>query len=91
MNLGIAYDWDDPAASNPSNYALTTAGALLRYTTTGGTYDSSFTFSGSSSPVLETNVQGSGRAISLILTSSGTQAPYSVSGFSVTYQDAGYR
>ena len=91
MNLGIAFDWDDPAASNPSNYALTTAGALLRYTTTGGTYDSSFTFTGSSSPVLETNVQGSGRAISLILTSSGTQAPYSVSGFSVTYQDAGYR
>jgi len=27
----------------------------------------------------------------LVITSTGTQAPYSVSGFSITYQDAGYR
>ena len=91
INLGIAFDWDDPAIPNPSTYTLTTAGALLRYTTTGGTYDSTFTFGGSSSPVLETNLQGSGRAISLIITSTGTQAPYSISGFSITYEEAGYR
>ena len=91
MNLGVRYDWDDPNAAMPLNYALTTAGALLRYTTTGGEYNSTFTFGGSASPVLETNLQGSARSISLVLTSSGTQAPYGVSGFSVTYQDAGYR
>ena len=91
INLGIAYDWDDPNTPNPSTYSLTTAGALARYTTTGATYDASFTFDGSSSPVLETNVQGSGRAISLVVTSTGTQAPYGISGFSITYQDAGYR
>ena len=91
INLGIAFDWDDPAIPNPGTYNLTTAGALLRYTTTGGTYDSTFTFGGSSSPVLETNLQGSGRAISLIITSTGTQAPYSISGFSITYEEAGYR
>ena len=45
----------------------------------------------SSSPVLESNIQGSGRAISLVITSTGTQSPYSISGFSITYQDAGYR
>ena len=91
INLGIAFDWDDPVVPNPSTYPLTTAGALLRYTTTGGTYNSTFTFDGTTSPVLETNVQGSGRAMSVIITSTGTQAPYSISGFSVTYQDAGYR
>jgi hypothetical protein len=91
INLGIAYDWDDPNVSTPDTYPLTTAGALLRYTTTGGKYDSTFTFGGSSSPVLETNIQGSGRAISLVITSTGTQAPYSISGFSVTYQEYGYR
>ena len=91
MNLGIRYDWDDPNIAMPSNYALTTAGALLKYTTTGGTYDSTFSFGGTRSPVLETDVQGSGRAISLVLTSSGTQAPFGISGFSITYQDAGYR
>jgi hypothetical protein len=91
INLGIAFDWDSPQVPRPLTYELTTAGALLRYVTTGGTYDSTFTFDGSSSPVLETNLQGSGRAISLIFTSTGTQAPYSISGFSITYEEAGYR
>ena len=91
INLGVAFDWDSPQVPRPLTYELTTAGALLRYLTTGGTYDSTFTFDGSSSPVLETNLQGSGRAISLIFTSTGTQAPYSISGFSITYEEAGYR
>ena len=91
INLGIAYDCDDPNVPDPSTYSLTTAGALARYTTTGSTYDTTFTFDGSSSPVLESNIQGSGRAISLVITSTGTQSPYSISGFSITYQDAGYR
>ena len=91
LNLGIAYNWDDPNTPDPTTYSLTTAGSLSRYTTTNSTYDASFTFDGSSSPVLETNIEGSGKSISLIITSTGTQAPYSVSGFSITYQDAGYR
>ena len=92
LNLGIAYNWDDPNTPDPTTYSLTTAGALSRYTTTSSTYDTTaFTFDGSSSPVLETNIEGSGKSISLIITSTGTQAPYSVSGFSITYQDAGYR
>ena len=91
INLGIAYDWDDPNVPDPTTYSLTTAGSLSRYTTTGSTYDATFTYDGSTSPVLESNIQGSGRAISLAITSTGTQAPYSIAGFSVTYQDAGYR
>ena len=91
VNLGVAYDWDDPNVPNPLTYPLGTAGALLRYVTTGGKYDSTFTFDGSTSPVLETNIQGSARSISLVFTSIGTQSPYSISGFSLTYQDAGYR
>jgi hypothetical protein len=92
INLGIAYDWDDPNVADPTTYPLTTAGALSRYTTTNSLYDNTaFTWDGSTSPVLESNIQGSGRAISLVITSTGTQAPYSIAGFSVTYQDAGYR
>ena len=91
INLGIAYDWDDPNVPDPTTYSLTTAGSLSRYTTTASTYDATFTYDGSSSPILESNIQGSGRAISLAITSTGTQAPYSIAGFSVTYQDAGYR
>lgn len=91
INLGIAYDWDDPNVPDPTTYSLTTAGSLARYTTTNSTYDATFTYDGSSSPVLESNIQGSGRAISLAITSTGTQAPYSIAGFSITYQDAGYR
>ena len=91
IDLGIAYDWDDPNVPDPTTYSLTTAGVLSRYTVTGATYDSTFTFDGTISPVLESNIQGSGRAISLVITSTGTQSPYSISGFSITYQDAGYR
>ena len=91
INLGIAYDWDDPNTPDPSTYSLTTAGALARYTTTNSTFDATFRYDGSTSPVLESNIQGSGRAISLVITSTGTQSPYSISGFSITYQDAGYR
>ena len=92
LNLGIAYNWDDNNTPDPTTYALTTAGALSRYTTTSSEYDNvAFTFDGSSSPVLETNLQGSGKSISLVITSTGTQAPYSIAGFSITYQDAGYR
>jgi hypothetical protein len=90
VNLGIRYDWDDPNVSNPLTYPIGTADVMLRYATTGGEYDSTFTF-GSISPVLETHIQGSARAISLVFTSIGTQSPYSISGFSLTYQDAGYR
>ena len=91
INLGVAFDWDSPIVPNPLTYPLGTAGAMLRYVTTGGTYDSTFTFDGSTSPVLETNIQGSGRSLSLVITSTGTQSPYSISGFSVTYQEYGYR
>jgi hypothetical protein len=91
INLGVAYDWDSPKVPNPLTYPLGTAGALLGYVTTGGTYNSTFTFDGSTSPVLETNIQGSGRSMSLVITSTGTQSPYSISGFSVTYQEYGYR
>jgi len=91
INLGIAYDWDDPNTPDPNTYSLTTSGALARYTTTNSTFDATFRYDGSTSPVLESNIQGSGRAISLVITSTGTQSPYSVSGFSITYQDAGYR
>ena len=90
INLGVAYDWDDPNVPNPLTYPLGTAGAMLRYVTTGGKYDSAFTFGGRS-PVLETNIQGSARSISLVFTSVGIHSPYSISGFSITYQDAGYR
>ena len=91
INVGVAYDWDDPNVPDPTTYSLTTAGSLARYTTTASTYDATFRFDGSTSPVLESNIQGSGRAISLVITSTGTQAPYSIAGFSITYQDAGYR
>jgi hypothetical protein len=91
FNMAVYFDWDDPAKLNPGSYSLSTQGALLRYFTTGGTYGSSFTFGGSSSPVLEKQIQGSGRAMGLVITSLGTQAPYSIQGWGLTWQPAGYR
>jgi hypothetical protein len=91
FNLAVYYDWNDPNKYNPNSYGLTTQGALLRYFSTGGTYGSTFTFGGSSSPVLEKNIQGSGRSISFVITSIGTDAPYSIQGWGLTFQEAGYR
>ena len=91
FNLAVYYDWDDPNKYNPNSYSVSTQGAILRYFSTGGTYGSTFTFGGSSSPVLEKNIQGSGRSVSFVITSIGTQAPYSIQGWGLTFQEAGYR
>ena len=91
FNLAVYYDWDDPNKFNPGSYTLSTVGALLRYFTTGGTFGSTFTFGGSSSPVLEQNLQGSGRAVGFVIASISQDAPYSIQGWGITYQDAGYR
>jgi hypothetical protein len=91
FNLAVYYDWDDTNKYNPNSYALSTQGAILRYFSTGGTYGSTFTFGGSSSPVLEKNIQGSGRSVSFVITSVGQQAPYSIQGWGLTFQEAGYR
>ena len=91
FNLAVYYDWDDPNKFNPTSYTLSTVGALLRYFTTGGTFGSTFTFGGSSSPVLEKQIQGSGRAIGYVIASISQEAPYSIQGWGITYQDAGYR
>jgi hypothetical protein len=72
FNLAVYYDWDDPNKYNPNSYSMSTQGAILRYFSTGGTYGSTFTFGGSSSPVLEKNIQGSGRSVSFVITSIGT-------------------
>jgi hypothetical protein len=71
FNLAVYYDWDDPNKYNPNSYSMSTQGAILRYFSTGGTYGSTFTFGGSSSPVLEKNIQGSGRSVSFVITSIG--------------------
>jgi hypothetical protein len=91
FNLAVYYDWDDPNKYNPNSYSMSTQGAILRYFSTGGTYGSTFTFGGSSSPVLEKNIQGSGRSVSFVITSIGTEAPYSIQGWGLTFQEAGYR
>jgi hypothetical protein len=91
FNLAVYYDWDDPNKYNPNSYSVSTQGAILRYFSTGGTYGSTFTFGGSSSPVLEKNIQGSGRSVSFVITSIGTEAPYSIQGWGLTFQEAGYR
>jgi hypothetical protein len=91
FNLAVYYDWDDPNKYNPNSYGLSTQGAILRYFSTGGTYGSTFTFGGSSSPVLEKNIQGSGRSVGFVITSIGQQAPYSIQGWGLTFQEAGYR
>ncbi len=92
FNLAIYYNWDDPNKFNPSSYGLSTAGSVLRYDTTGGTYGSSFTFGGSSSPVLSVNfAEGGGRSFSFVITSVGTDAPYSIQGWGIKYLDKGYK
>jgi hypothetical protein len=92
FNLAIYYNWDDPNKFNPSSYGLSTAGSVLRYDTTGGTYGSSFTFDGSSSPVLSLNfAEGGGRSFSFVITSVGTDAPYSIQGWGIKYLDKGYK
>jgi len=81
--LGVKYDYEDFATLNPTNYNLVTSGAAAYYNE--ALYNSTAIFDGNPSPVIRTNISGSGFAASFRFVSNSTSASHSIQGLVVTF------
>lgn len=90
INLGIAYDWDDPNVSNPSSYVFTLESQPETYGG-GASYADGSVYGGYLYPVKEQTIEGSFFSVRLTFTTSGIENPYSVLGFVIQYKTEGQR
>ena len=81
--LSVKYDYEDFGTLNPTNYTLTTTGAAAYYNE--ALYDSTAIYDGNPSPVIRTNISGSGFAVSFRFVTSGQDASHSIQGLVVTF------
>ena len=81
--LGVKYHYEDFGTLNPSNYNLVTSGAAAYYNE--ALYNSTAIFDGNPSPVIRTNISGSGFAASFRFVSNSTSASHSIQGLVVTF------
>lgn len=81
--LGVKYDYEDFNTLSPTNYNLVTTGAAAYYNE--ALYDSTAIYDGNPSPVIRTNIAGSGFAVSFRFVTSGQDASHSIQGLVVTF------
>jgi len=77
--MGLVYDYEDEFVLNPTDYTLSTEGAAAIYNEVA--YDSDgVIFDGNPSPILKTNVAGSGTSISIKYVTNDTNPSHSIQG-----------
>ena len=81
--LSVKYDYEDFNTLNPTNYNLTTTGAAAYYNE--AIYDSAAIYDGNPSPVVRTNIAGSGFAVSFRFVTSSQDASHSIQGLVITF------
>jgi hypothetical protein len=81
--LSTVYDYEDFFTLSPANYTLTTTGAAAYYNE--ALYDSTAIFDGNPSPVVRTNITGSGFAASFRFVTNGQDASHSIQGLVITF------
>jgi hypothetical protein len=82
--LSVSYDFEDSfSVFNPSNYAITTVGAAAYYNT--AVYDSGIIFDGNPSPVVKTNISGSGFSVSFKYVTNDTNASHNIQGLVLNF------
>lgn len=79
INVRIVYDWEDPLKLNPDTYAIesdvASAGAIY-----GSAIYGTATYSGGKTPVLISNVEGSGFSVQIKYSSVDTNPSYTIQG-----------
>ncbi len=80
MTLGLKFDWDNIYKLNPVNYNSTSTGNTVTYDS-GFKYDQGHKYGAPSQPIIQTNVEGSGKSIQLTYVSEGIFAPYTIQGY----------
>lgn len=91
LSTAIEFDWGKVSSINPSAYSMEDETAInsiygeVQYAGSGVVYG------GSKFPLLETPLEGSCYSVRVKITSSGTDAPYSVQGIIFSYSKKGRR
>ena len=86
--FAVSYDFDDSQnVFNPPDYAITTQYAAAFYNT--AIYDSAAVYDGNPSPVVKTNISGSGYSISFTYVTNDTNLSHNIQGLVInfTYND----
>lgn len=77
--MGIVYDYEDIYVSNPNDFTVSTSGAAAYYGE--AAYDSTAIYSGNPSPVVKTNISGSGTSIALKYVTNDQNASHTIQGY----------
>lgn len=82
--LAVSYDFDDSQrVFNPQDYAITTQYAAAFYNS--ALYDSAAVYDGNPSPVVKTNIEGSGFAISFTYVTNDTNLSHNIQGLVMNF------
>ena len=77
--MGLVYDYEDEFVSNPTDFSLTTEGAAAFYNE--AVYDAAGAiYDGNPSPVLKTNISGSGTSLAIKYVTNDTNASHNIQG-----------
>jgi len=82
--LSVSYDFEEGiAVFNPQNYTISTAGAAAYYNE--AVYDALAIFDGNPSPVVKTNISGSGFSIAFRFVTNDTNASHTIQGLVLNF------
>ena len=82
--FSVSYDFDDSfAVFNPRNFDIVTEGAAAYYNE--AVYDSTSIYDGNPSPVVKTNISGSGFSVSLRYVTNDTNASHTIQGIVLNF------
>jgi hypothetical protein len=77
--MGLVYDYEDEFVSNPTDFFLTTEGAAALYNE--AVYDNAgVIYDGNPSPILKTNISGSGTSLAIKYVTNDTNPSHSIQG-----------
>ena len=86
--LRVRYDYEDPTIAQPLDYLLDSIPLPSIFGS--GIFNTSV-FGATPDPLVRQAIQGSGHTVSFIITSSDTNAPYTINGLYVDYTPSGRR
>lgn len=85
----VSYDWNDPFVLNPSQYINTSGAISPVYDAPSLEWDDGSTYDSATSPIVNTNIQGSAFSIRPSLVTIGTSGPHTIQGFTIEFTPHG--
>lgn len=90
MSIAVRYDWARTSTINPTNYNEEPGSDPVQYGAPEAIYGNPGVVYGSpTQPVIETNIQGSGKSVQISFVSTGDWSPYTIQGFVIEFMPEG--